>query len=102
MAWRAPRLSASIPTAPVPAYASTKTQRSTRAPRILKRVWRILSGVGLVSSPGSDRSLRLRNSPAITRIGSAYLHQTITTLPVPPDVFDSLRIIGGRRRTFDE
>ena len=65
----APRESASMPSAPLPAYrsataASTTTSRLARA---LNTASRTLSVVGLVASAGGATSRRPRNSPATTR-----------------------------------
>src|SRR5581483_3548862 len=75
------------------------------------------SGVGLISRPGSDFSLRDRNSPAITLIPapayssdprtmrirpSTHLHQCVTALPMLADVGDSTLEIFGRRRLVDK
>src|SRR5215467_11314199 len=68
----APRLSASIPTAPVPAYKSTHTEPASRsgfpAVNTLKRVSRRRSDVGRIPIPGNERIGLLRNFPAMTRI----------------------------------
>src|SRR5258705_13116986 len=64
----APRLTASMPTAPVPANPSSTRAPSTRGVRILNSVSRSLSDVG--RRPSHVGALRRRplNRPAITRI----------------------------------
>src|ERR1700691_441615 len=64
----APRLSASIPTAPVPANVSTNRAPSTDSPRISNNVSRSRSLVGRSASPFSVRSVRRRYFPPMTRI----------------------------------
>src|SRR5471030_2205978 len=62
-----------MPTAPEPAYKSTKREPTTRGPRMLKIVSRRRSLVGRVAVPlGACNSLD-RNSPAITRIVSEHI-----------------------------
>src|SRR3954470_20148933 len=69
---RAPRLSASMPTAPVPENKSSQSESGVRGATTLKRVSRRRSLVGRSSTPGGGAcSLRLRNLPAITRMGYA-------------------------------
>src|SRR5581483_1164857 len=67
----APRLSASIPTAPVPAYRSSHLLPSRAAglalQRTLNNVSRKRSDVGRVSIPGRETRGRRRYLPAITR-----------------------------------
>jgi len=69
---RAPRLSASMPTAPVPAYKSIQVDSANAAgspeQSMLNSVSRRRSAVGRISVPGSDRNVRRRYSPAITLI----------------------------------
>ncbi len=66
----APRLSASIPTAPVPAHRSSQILPSNAVgfpeASTLNRVSRKRSDVGRRSSPRSDRNGRCRYFPAIT------------------------------------
>ncbi len=62
----APRLIASIPTAPEPAYKSTNREPSTRGPSTLNSVSRRRSLVGRVVMPRGASSNLDRNSPAIT------------------------------------
>ena len=68
----APRLRASMPTAPEPAYRSRKVAPATRGASTLKSVSRSRSLVGRVSRPLGAASGRERNSPAMTRIASCY------------------------------
>src|SRR5207248_2659266 len=67
---RAPRLSASIPTAPEPEKRSSHTLSAIPAERTLKSVSRRRSEVGRVSEPAGAINRRLRYRPAITRISS--------------------------------
>src|SRR4030088_2010084 len=71
---RAPRLSASMPTAPVPAYKSNHVDSASAAgspaQSTLNSVSRSRSAVGRISSPGNDRNVRRRYCPAITLMGS--------------------------------
>src|SRR5579883_336527 len=71
MARAAPRLKASIPTAPDPAYASTKTFPSTSAPNTLKSVSRSRSLVGRKEPLETVFKRRERSVPPITRIDQA-------------------------------
>ena len=61
---RAPRLSASMPTAPVPAYKSSHTDVASAsgspADSTLNRVSRNRSAVGRISRPGNERNVRRR------------------------------------------
>ena len=72
----APRLSASIPTAPVPANRSNQVDPASAsgfpAVRRLNSVSRRRSEVGRISSPRSERSGLLRNFPAITRMSANF------------------------------
>src|SRR5579872_5268231 len=68
--YAAPRLSASMPTAPVPANTSRKCEPETPAPRTLKSVSRRRSLVGRNNDPLRDFSKRLRYVPAMTRMTS--------------------------------
>src|SRR6516164_9472001 len=82
----APRLSASIPTAPVPANTSKKLEPSTRSAITLKRVPRRRSLVGRSAIPLKLFSWRLRNFPAITRMcfvfcSLAHAGQMVPALP---------------------
>jgi len=70
---RAPRLNASQPTAPVPAYASRNRAASMRAPRMSNSPSRTLSEVGRVRSPLGAFSRRPLASPPVSR----------TTAPCP-------------------
>ena len=70
----APRLSASIPTAPVPAYKSRKRSPNTCVPRIEKIAPRTLSDVGRSAVPCGPLKRRPRWDPAITRIHSGESH----------------------------
>src|SRR6185437_5474832 len=81
----APRLKASIPTAPLPAYASRNTVPGIRGASVLNNASRSRSGVGRTSMPGTLFSFRLRNRPAITLI-SADLHEAVFSLPMVLDV----------------
>src|SRR5437868_1401444 len=67
---RAPRLRASIPTAPEPAKTSSHTLSEIPAEATLKSVSRSRSEVGRVWDPEGATNLRLRYRPAITRIDS--------------------------------
>src|ERR1700677_2138119 len=70
----APLLSASIPTAPDPAYKSRKRAPSMRSASTLNSVSRSRSLVGRVAIPAGPSSGRERNLPAMMRIGSsAYI-----------------------------
>jgi len=73
---RAPRLRASMPTAPVPAYKSSQVDSANAdgspAHSTLNSVSRSRSDVGRISSPGKDRSVRRRYCPAITLITLRY------------------------------
>src|SRR6202044_3827253 len=68
----APRLSASIPTAPVPAKRSNHTVPASAsglpAVSTLNKVSRNRSEVGRMSAPRNDRKGRPRYLPAITRM----------------------------------
>src|SRR6266404_6206375 len=64
----APRLRASMPTAPVPAKMSRKREPEILGARTLKRVSRRRSLVGRRALPLRDFKMRLRYLPAITRI----------------------------------
>src|SRR6266446_2587008 len=64
----APRLRASMPTAPVPAKMSRKREPEILGARTLKRVSRRRSLVGRRAMPLRDFRMRLRYLPAITRI----------------------------------
>src|SRR6185437_8126838 len=68
MAWCAPRLRASIPTAPEPAKRSIKIEPSTTGPRILNSVSRKRSLDGRSASPRRLWIFLLRYFPAITRM----------------------------------
>jgi len=63
----APRLRASMPKAPVPANRSSTVEPRTWKAIILKIASRVLSAVGLVLVPLTDRSLRPLSSPPIIR-----------------------------------
>src|SRR4026207_2550312 len=63
----APRLSASRPSAPVPAYPSSTRAPTMRGARILNSVSRNLSDVGRTPSHFGVFSRRPLNSPAMTR-----------------------------------
>src|SRR5258708_7558670 len=65
----APRLSASIPTLPVPAKRSRKRASSTRTERISKRAVFTRSMMGRVPAVLGPLSLRPLASPVTTRIG---------------------------------
>src|SRR5438445_7255380 len=84
----APRLRASMPSAPVPANPSSTRALAMRGARMLNSVSRSLSDVGL--SPSHVGAFRRRpfNDPAITRIIAARLkpsRYTSRSLPDPPD-----------------
>src|SRR5277367_217861 len=64
----APRLRASMPTAPVPENTSTKREPPTAGPRMLKSVSRRRSLVGRSASPFRLFKMRLRYFPAIMRM----------------------------------
>ena len=64
----APRINASMPIAPLPAYKSRNLHPAISDCNILKRVSLILSVVGLVLSPSAALRGRLRAVPAITLI----------------------------------
>src|SRR5579871_6309075 len=59
-----------------------------RGASTLKRASRRRSGVGRTSMPGRLLSVRRRNSPPMTRMASAYLHQSVAALPVIADEGD--------------
>jgi hypothetical protein len=63
----APRLNASMPIFPVPAYRSRKLQFGRKLPSILKSASLTLSDVGLTSNPRGAFSLRFFAKPEITR-----------------------------------
>src|SRR5260370_40310203 len=71
----APRLRASMPTAPVPAKASTKREPLTRSPRTLNRVSRSRSLVGRSARPLRLFKMRLRYFPAMTRMDAIVSYQ---------------------------
>src|ERR1700686_2105323 len=71
----APRLRASMPTAPVPAKTSRKREPAMLGPSTLKRVSRSLSLVGRKAEPFRDFRRRLRYWPAITRMGTVVSYQ---------------------------
>src|SRR3990172_5708080 len=62
----APRLSASMPTAPVPANRSHQVEPATSPARILKSASLARSVIGRVVSPGTDFNLRPRAEPEMT------------------------------------
>ena len=64
----APRLNASMPTAPVPAYKSKKRLPGTRGPKIENKASRTLSDVGRSDLPSGALRRRPRWEPAMTRI----------------------------------
>src|ERR1700737_4577922 len=64
----APRLIASMPTAPVPAKTSRKREPLTVGPSTLKRISRRRSLVGRRALPLRDLRMRLRYLPAMMRI----------------------------------
>jgi len=64
----APRLNASMPTAPVPAYKSKTRLPDTRGPRIENKASRTLSDVGRRDLPCGALRRRPRWEPAMTRI----------------------------------
>src|SRR5688572_33189994 len=64
----APRLNASMPTAPVPAYKSKKRLPDTRGPRMENKASRTLSDVGRREFPCGALRRRPRWEPAMTRI----------------------------------
>src|SRR5277367_4842336 len=64
----APRLRASMPTAPVPENTSTKREPAMAGPRMLKSVSRRRSLVGRSASPFRLFKMRLRYFPAIMRM----------------------------------
>src|SRR5579863_8861546 len=72
----APRLNASMPTAPVPANKSSQTLPSSAAGfpavKTLNRVSRRRSEVGRISIPRNERSGRLRYFPAMTRMPGTF------------------------------
>src|SRR5580658_4310520 len=106
MVSRAPRLMASIPTAPVPAKRSTKRESSMEGPRTLKRVSRRRSLVGRRSCAPGPFSGRLRYFPAITRIVSiprlAYGCKQIALAPAGADRFQALDDFCGALGIFCE
>src|SRR5687768_17381982 len=84
---RAPRLRASMPTAPVPAYASIHTESASGGEPVastLKSVSRRRSEVGRTFASGGDFSRRLRNFPAMTRTVFFLL---TSTAPAHPSVY---------------
>src|SRR5215472_13612233 len=104
--FRAPRLNASMPTAPVPANRSTKKAPATRSPRMLKRVSRKRSLVGRSAMPLGLFKCRLRYFPAITRINartSPDVCQMIPPLPLGwenPQYFPQRIFFVGQREGF--
>ncbi len=69
---RAPRLSASIPTDPVPAHKSRKRAPTSCGCRMLNKDSFNRSGVGRTSRPESPFSRRPLYAPAITRTKPSY------------------------------
>src|SRR5262245_61912270 len=92
----APRLSASMPTAPVPAYASSTRAPAIRGARMLKIVPRSLSDVGLSPSHVGAFSWRPFSDPAMTRIRLTHLDQPEPRLPVLNEALDCRRRRRGR------
>src|SRR5476649_2631012 len=80
----APRLSASMPTAPVPAKPSSTVAPAIRGARMLNSVSRSLSDVGRSPSHVGAFSRRPFNEPAITRIRFARLKGSRSYGPAPP------------------
>src|SRR6187397_988625 len=79
----APRLSASMPSAPVPAKASRTRAPWIRGMRTLNSVSRSLSDVGRNPSHAGDFSRRPFSDPAMMRmLGSSDLDQFESRLPV--------------------
>src|ERR1700719_5308628 len=72
IAKRAPRLIASMPIAPVPAYRSQKSESATSGPRMLKSVSRKRSLVGRRRKRPGPFNRRLRYLPAITRTINSF------------------------------
>src|SRR6266404_1477743 len=102
IAWAAPRLRASMPTAPVPAKISRNREPEIFGARTLKRVSRRRSLVGRSALPLRLFRMRLRYLPAITRIclrdrttKSRGKNLTQRTLRVEP-------ICAGRHREYGE
>src|SRR5215813_11830185 len=96
---RAPRLMASMPTAPVPANKSSQTEPSTLEPRTLNSVSRRRSDVGRVAIPAGAARRRLRYFPAMIRIS---LVSSIPNIESVPEVFrqQNHANLVGLRRTF--
>ncbi len=96
---RAPRLRASMPTAPVPAYKSSHVDPASAAGspahNTLKSVSRSRSAVGRISRPGKDSNVRRRYWPAITRIGSSLIVSVF--LPAQPFRFAFSHLRGVNR-----
>src|SRR5215469_2565211 len=72
-----------------------------RGASTLNSASRSRSGVGRVSIPSTDFSLRLRNSPPITRM-SPDLHQTVAALPMIANKRHRVLQLPGRRRICNE
>jgi hypothetical protein len=102
----APRLIASIPTAPVPANTSMKNEPSTVLPNTLKRVSRKRSLVGRIFKAPGPFSTRLRYLPAITRtIYPTLLSHRRQMIPLPPRRTERFELgdhLGGAFRFFRE
>src|SRR5467141_2604060 len=94
----APRLIASMPTAPVPAKTSRKREPATLVPRTLKRVSRRRSLVGRRAVPLRDLRMRLRYLPATMRIVLAHFRQVVAALPFGGEELLEALQGGGLRR----
>src|SRR5271163_1194344 len=91
----APRLIASMPTAPVPAKTSRKREPARDGAKILNSVSRKRSDVGRSASPLSDLSKRERYFPAIIRMCSSDFREVVAALPLAGELAeDALK--GGR------
>ena len=85
----APRLSASIPTAPVPAYKIGEDRAFDARREDVEQALRANDPASDVRpDPARLLSRRLRNSPPITRMLSPDLHQSVAPLPVVADELD--------------
>jgi hypothetical protein len=103
----APRLNASMPTAPLPAYASKNVLPSSVGANTLNSASRSRSGVGRTARPGTLFSVRLRSRPEITLKLSTHLDQPVSALPVllnvPDDAGELFACVASVHSTcFDE
>ena len=97
--WPAPRLSASIPTAPVPAKRSIKLEPATRSPRILKSVSRNRSLVGRSRDPAPREEFYFENGRR-QFASSSHFRQLISASPGRAQPRGQCRKFSARRRIF--